>query len=285
MAFLTEPEPVRDLPLPVVPGIRRIVAANPGPLTGHGTNTWLIDSTDGAVVIDPGPPDPMHVQAILRATGGRIARILVSHRHRGHLGALGALRAITGALSYGCADAEDRGFVPDFPLREGDGIAGLAILHTPGHAPDHLCFARADGVIFTGDQVLTCAASSVIPPTGDMAAYLASLARLAARDDRLLLPGHGPPLVNPRPYVQELLAHWRRDEAEVLAAIAAAARTPAALVALKGGAMSPALRAVAESVMLAHLQKLAAEGRALEDATGAWHALPQEPDGERHAQL
>lgn len=263
MHFITEPEPARDVVIPVAPGISRIVAANPGPMTYHGTNTYVIDGDDGATVLDPGPDDAMHVQAILRATGGRVARILLSHTHRDHFGALHALRAATGALAHGFRHSGYPGFTPDIPLDDGATVAGWTALHTPGHAADHLCFARADGVILTADHVMTWSTSVVSPPEGDMAAYVASLHRLLARDDRLLLPGHGPPLADPSAYLRHLLAHREQREAAVLAAIADQPRTPAALVDIIYTPLNPRLRAAAERNVLAHLLKLQNEGRAL----------------------
>ena len=272
MDFLTEPEPTRDVVLPVLPGISRIVAANPGPMTYHGTNTYLIDAADGTIVLDPGPDDPAHVRAILRATGGRVARILLSHTHPDHLGALAALRGATGAPSLGYYRSPDPAFTPDIPLDHGDTVAGWTVLHTPGHAAEHLCFARADGVILTADHVMTWSTSVVSPPAGDMAAYFASLRRLLARDDRLLLPAHGPPLAEPRPYLEFLLRHREQREAAVLASIAGAPRTPAALVGMVYAPVDPRLRAAAERNVLAHLLKLLHEGRA-ERRGDAWLAV------------
>ena len=271
MAFLTEPEPARDVPLPVLPGIVRLVAPNPGPMTYHGTNTYLIDGPDGATVLDPGPDNAAHVQAILRETGGRVARILLSHTHRDHLGALPALRAATGAPACGFRHSQEPGFTPDRPLDDGDTVAGWTALHTPGHAADHLCFARDDGVIFTADHVMTWSTSIVSPPQGDMAAYFASLHRLLGRADRVLLPGHGPPLEAPQAYLRDLLAHRQQREAAVLAAIGARPRTPAALVDIIYAPVDPRLRAAAERNVLAHLLKLHAEGRAAPQGEH-WHA-------------
>ena len=271
MAFLTEPEPARDVACPVAPGIVRIVAANPGPMTYHGTNTWLIEGADGATVLDPGPDDPAHVQAILQATGGRVARILLSHTHRDHIGALAALHEATGAPVFAFAHSQEPSFSPDIPLQDGDQVAGLTALHTPGHAADHLCFARADGAIFTADQVMTWSSSTISPPGGDMAAYMASLRRLIAREDRLLLPGHGPPLAAPGAYLRHLLAHREAREAAVLAAIGTQPRDPAALVEILYAPVDPRLRGAAERTVLAHLLKLQHEGRAVPRGA-AWAA-------------
>ena len=150
-------------------------------------------------------------------------------------------------------------------------MAGWTALHTPGHAADHLCFARADGIIFTADHVMTWSTSVISPPAGDMAAYLTSLRRLLGRDDRLLLPGHGPPLAHPRAYLLDLLIHRKRREAAVLAAIKVAPRTPAELADMLYSPLNPRLRAAAERILLAHLLKLHAEGRA-ESTDGIWRA-------------
>jgi len=269
MAFLTEPEPAREVATEVAAGVRRIVAANPGPMTYHGTNTYLIAGADGVSVLDPGPDDAAHVAAILRAAGGRIARILLSHGHHDHFGAVAALRAASGAPVCGYAPSQAEGPDPDVPLADGAVVAGLRVLHTPGHAADHLCFARGDGVIFTADHVMTWSTSIVSPPAGDMAAYFASLRRLLGRNDRLLLPGHGPPLAAPRSYLHELLAHREQREAAILAALADGERTPAALVEMVYVALDRRLRAAAERNVLAHLLKLHAEGRALPQ-NGRW---------------
>ena len=121
MPFLTEPEPERGAVLPVMPGISRIVAANPGPMTYYGTNTYLIDTPDGIAVLDPGPEDhPEHVEAILRATGPNVALILVSHTHHDHVGAVPALRQATGAPTVGFRDSGDDTFTADIKLADGD---------------------------------------------------------------------------------------------------------------------------------------------------------------------
>src|SRR5690606_34121151 len=129
MQHLTEPEPLRGAATEVGPGIRRIVAANPGPMTYHGTNTWLVEEPDGITVIDPGPDDPAHLDAVVAAGGGRITRILLSHSHADHLGNLAALRRATGAPVWALAPEA----APDVVPAEGDAIGGLTVLHTPGH--------------------------------------------------------------------------------------------------------------------------------------------------------
>lgn len=282
---------LRDDPLPhgvvdpVLPQVRRIVCANPGPFTFRGTNTYLIGR--GAVaVLDPGPEDPAQLAAILRATEGeRITRILVSHTHRDHSPGVAALKAATGATSFGFgphltpADAGgeggDHGFRPDVTLPDNAVVEGddwrVAALHTPGHCANHLCFAletgEGGGVLFSADHVMSWSTTVVSPPDGDMAAYMASLARIAARDDRLYLPGHGPKLPDPAPFVAALAAHRLEREAKVLDALRRARRATAAELVppVYGPELDPRLVAGAARSLLAHLIKLAAEGAAIRD--------------------
>lgn len=282
---------LREDPLPhgaveqVVPLVRRIVCANPGPFTFRGTNTYLIGRGEVAV-LDPGPEDPAHLAAILRATEGeRITRILVSHTHRDHSPGAAALAAATGATSLGFGphltppdaggEGGDHAFRPDATLADGAVVEGgewrATALHTPGHCANHLCFAleteRDAGMLFSADHVMSWSTSVVSPPDGDMAAYMASLAKLAARDDRLYLPGHGPKLPDPAPFIAALAAHRLEREAKVLDALRRARRATAAeLVApVYGPELDPRLVPAAARSLLAHLIKLAAEGAARRD--------------------
>lgn len=273
MAFLTEPEPTYGVVLPVAAGIARIVAPNPGPMTYHGTNTWLIEGDDGMAVLDPGPDDARHVQAILGAAGGKITRILLSHTHLDHVGAVPALRAATGATVHGFYRPQEAGFTPDVGLRDGDMVAGWRVLHTPGHASDHLAFARDDGVVFSADHVMSWSSTVVSPPHGNMTDYFASLRRLLARDDQLYLPGHGPPLHEPKALVQDLLNHRLQRETAILAALAQGPQASAALVATLYAQVNPALHKAAERNVIAHLDKLAREGRVSREGT-AWRLAP-----------
>jgi glyoxylase-like metal-dependent hydrolase (beta-lactamase superfamily II) len=272
----------------VAPGVRRILCDNPGPFTFRGTNTYLIGRGEVAV-LDPGPEDAGHLQAILRATEGeRITRILVTHTHRDHSPGTAALKAATGAPSFGFGphltppeaggEGGDHAFRPDLALPDGAILEGdewrLAALHTPGHCANHLCFAleteRDRGVLFSADHVMSWSTSVVSPPDGDMAAYMASLAKVAARDDRLYLPGHGPPLPDPAPFVAALAAHRMEREAKVLDALRAARRATALdlVPAAYGPELDPRLVPAAARSLLAHLIKLAQEGAAARD--GDW---------------
>ncbi len=268
MPYLTEAEPERGLASEVAPGIRRIVASNAGLMTYHGTNTYLIEAGEGVVVLDPGPDDADHVAAILKATGGRVASILLSHSHSDHLGAVAALKARTGARTFAFHRSADPAFQPDVPLQDGDPVAGMVCLHTPGHASDHLCFARPDGVVFSADHVMTWSSSIVSPPGGDMAAYFRSLRRMLAREDRLLLPGHGPPLPDPAPYIQELLDYRIKREEAIADALRDGPHVPRDLVDRLYSQTHPWLLQAAERNVTAHLFKLQAEGRAEQRGDG-----------------
>ena len=267
MPFLTEAEPERGAALPVLSGVRRIVAPNPGPMTYFGTNTYLVDSPDGAVVLDPGPADhPEHVDAILRATDGKVALILVSHHHHDHIGAVGALKAATGAPTAGFRENVVPEFMPEIKIDDRGRIAGMTALHTPGHAPDHLCFTfkSSDGsdVLFSADHVMSWSSTVVSPPSGDMCAYFASLDKLLGRDDAVYLPGHGPPLPKPRNLVRELLAHRQARERAIADALAGGQRADTyTLMNALYSQVDPRLRRAAERNVLAHLLKLQAEGR------------------------
>jgi glyoxylase-like metal-dependent hydrolase (beta-lactamase superfamily II) len=272
----------------VAPLIRRILCANPGPFTFRGTNTYLIGR--GAVaVLDPGPEDTAHRDAILRATEGeRITRILVSHTHRDHSPGARALAAATGGATFGFGphvtppeaggEGGDHDFIPDIALPDGAALEGgdwrLTAIHTPGHCANHLCFgfedARGGGTLFSADHVMSWSTSVVSPPDGDMAAYMESLARIAQRDDALCLPGHGPALPDPAPFVAALAAHRREREAKVLEALRAKRRATAAMLvpASYGPSLDPRLAPAAARSLLAHLIKLAAEGAATRD--GEW---------------
>ena len=262
----------------VAPGVRRMLAPNPGPMTFHGTNSYLVGR--GAVaVIDPGPADARHLGALLAALapGERVVAILVTHPHLDHSAGAPALAAATGAPVMGFgpagsglsptmarlaaaglqgAEGIDTAFRPDRLLADGEEVAvgaeRLVALHTPGHMGAHLAFAHGP-TLFTGDLAMGWASSLVSPPEGDMAAYMGSLMRLAAgRWDRLL-PGHGPEVTDPAARLAELAAHRRQREAEVRAALAMAPGTAAELAQRIYRDTPPALLPAAARNILAHL--------------------------------
>lgn len=269
MKHLTEPRPPYGEPEAIAPGIRRIVAPNPGPMTFHGTNTWLVEADGGTVVVDPGPEDPAHIAAIVQAAG-RVAAILLTHTHRDHTQGVPALRQATGASAWGFGphrlfgeghEGGDPDFVPDALIADSDTRFGLTALHTPGHCGTHLCFARDDGVLLSGDHVMAWSTTVVSPPDGDMAAYMAALDRLLARDDTLYLPGHGPALPDPAGYVRDLKDHRKRREAAILAALEAGPADIPAIVRRVYPALDPALVRPAGRSALSHLLMLEQEGR------------------------
>jgi glyoxylase-like metal-dependent hydrolase (beta-lactamase superfamily II) len=270
------------------PRIRRLRCSNPGPFTFLGTNSFLLGQGNLAL-IDPGPADAAHLAALLAATAGeRITRILVTHTHRDHTGGVPAAAAATGAATWGFGphltppaeggEGADHAFHPDHRLVDGEVLQGegwqLRALHTPGHCANHLCFAlEGQGILFSGDHAMSCSTSVVMPPDGDMAHYMAALARIAAQPWSLLLPGHGAPLAQPGALLQALLAHRREREALVAAALRAhGPATADALVPAVYGTLDPTLHRAAGQSLLAHLLKLAAEGRAAPVPDDQWHA-------------
>ena len=262
VGFMTEAAPERGVLHPVRPGISRIVADNPGRMTYHGTNTYLIEDADGVTVLDPGPDQPAHVADILRLSPGPIVRILLSHTHRDHLGAVAGLKAETGVPVHGWHRSDTESFTPDIPIHDGDTVAGMEALFTPGHAADHLCFARPDGILFSADHVMSWSSSVVSPPGGDMAAYFTSLQRLLARpSDTLYLPGHGPPMPEPNSYVRALLDHRIGREQAIARALLDGPRSTAGLVDALYSKIDPILKMAAERNVVAHLMKLEREGR------------------------
>lgn len=285
--FDRDPRVVHGAAEVVAPLVRRIVAPNPSPMTFTGTATYLVGEAEVSI-IDPGPDDPAHRAAILAALGeARVTAILVTHTHRDHSAGALALAAATGAplLGFGPhgtgmgpamaalaaagglggGEGADHAFRPDRTLAEGDSVAGegwrLTALHTPGHISTHLAFAlEGTGVLFTGDVVMGWSTTMVSPPDGDMAAFLATLRRLRAREDRLYLPGHGSPVRDPVAMIDWQLAHRAAREAQILAALGEGPATVAELVPRLYAEVDPALWPAAGRSVLAHLVALAQEG-------------------------
>jgi glyoxylase-like metal-dependent hydrolase (beta-lactamase superfamily II) len=269
MSFLQEPEPPRGVLIPILPGIGRIVARNPSVMTYQGTNTYLIEDDHGLTLIDPGPNDPQHVQDILAAIGDRkLARILLTHTHNDHYGAVAALQAATGLPVHAYKTSAKAGFSPEIPLDDGDEAAGFKAVYTPGHAADHICFeynlAGGPKILFSGDHVMSWSSSIVSPPDGDMLAYYRSLERLLERDEEFYLGGHGPLLPDPRRLVGELLSHRQHREATILAQLKTQPWNVAALAGRLYNKTDPFLKVAAQRNVLAHLLKLKAEGIAQE---------------------
>ncbi|MBX3635993.1 MAG: MBL fold metallo-hydrolase [Rubrivivax sp.] len=275
------------VPVRLSANVIRVTAPNPGPMTGPGTNSYLVGSGDGEsgswTVIDPGPAIDAHVQALLAAAPGRITRILVTHTHRDHSPAAAALAAATGAPLWGrVADHpewQDTGFVPAHVPRHGerfDAAPGVALrtVHTPGHASNHLCFLlEHERLLFTGDHVMQGSTVVINPPDGDMAAYLRSLRALLDEDLQWLAPGHGFLVAEPHAVLRALIAHRLKREAKVAAALARLGPAPLAqLLPAVYDDVPAALHPVAARSLTAHLLKLRGDGAAREDDAGNWSA-------------
>lgn len=252
--------------------VRRVTAPNAGMMTGPGTNTYLIgDAHSGVAVIDPGPADADHLEALLRAAPGPIRWILCTHTHRDHSPGSAALKARTGARSIGMLAAhsanQDTSFIPDQPCVEGDllPIAGctLRVLHTPGHASNQLCFLlQEEELLFTGDHIMQGSTVVINPPDGDMAAYFGSLERLRHETLQWLAPGHGFLMAKPHEMVDRLLVHRRARENKVFHALRAAGRARAEeLVPVAYDDTPVRMHALAARSLLAHLLKLERDGR------------------------
>jgi len=260
------------------PLVRRIVAPNGGLLTRSGTNTYLV-GIDEVAVIDPGPDDDDHVEAIVGCGGDRIRWVLVTHAHPDHWEAAAALKARTGAEVLGFRAGG--GFEPDRQIGEGDVVEGtefrLVALHTPGHASDHLCFLLEDDrMLVSGDHVLGGSSVVVAPPDGDMAAYLRSLERLQALRPplRSIAPGHGDMIEDPKRVLAEHVRHRHEREGAILAALDAGATTVDQIVAEVYADVAAELLPAARQSVHAHLIKLAADQRvAGTGLDGTWRPI------------
>lgn len=264
----------------VAPGVRRIVAPNPGRMTGPGTNTFLVGHRS-VLVVDPGPAIASHVAAIVAALGSaRVAGVLVTHTHRDHSPASRELGERYLAPLVGRRPRHDEFHDPTFVADEepGDGAryesdAGdLVAIPTPGHASNHVCWYHgATRSLFTGDHVLGTVSPVILPPDGDMAEYLESLARLQRLDVEAILPGHGPVLHDPRTVLANLVAHRLGREAKVYGALDRDGRAIDELVLHVYDDVDPALHGFARYSLLAHLLKLERDGRARRDGA-RWRA-------------
>jgi glyoxylase-like metal-dependent hydrolase (beta-lactamase superfamily II) len=239
-------------------------------MTGPGTNTWLL-GREQVAVIDPGPDDAAHLQAIVVAGEGRIRWIVVTHTHEDHSPAATPLARVTGAELWGAAAPDDfyqdHSFRPDVPLAEHVRLRTpeftLRAIHTPGHVGNHYCLLlEEEGMLFTGDHIMNGSTVVIIPPSGDMADYLDSLAKLKNYPLRHLAPGHGELMPEPVAAIDALIAHRLKREAKVAATLAAAGGTLDELVLRAYDDVPSALHAMAKYSLWAHLLKLQREARA-----------------------
>ena len=264
------------------PLVRRIVCDNPGMMTGPGTNTYLV-GVDEIVVVDPGPADPVHLDAIAGCGGDAIRWIVCTHTHPDHSPGAAGLAERTGAevLAFGPRD----GLEPHRLLADGDGIEAtefrLAAVHTPGHASNHLCFLlEEERLLFSGDHIMEGSTVVISPPDGDMAAYLTSLERLRTLRPplRAIAPGHGHLITDPAAKITEYLDHRLAREAQVLDELRGhdGGADTASLVAAIYTDVPDVLHPVARFSVWAHLRKLAVEGAVsavdVDDPNSVWSA-------------
>ena len=254
----------------VSPLVRRLLAPNPSAFTYSGTQTHIVGRGEVAV-IDPGPDIAEHVEALLAVLKGeRIAAIVCTHTHRDHSPASRPLQAATGAPIVGCAQlamaddgpradaAFDFDYRPDEVIGDGEALAGegwtLVGVATPGHTSNHLCLALPEErALFSGDHVMGWSTTIVSPPDGDMAAYMASLDKLTARDDAIYYPAHGLPIDNPQRLVRGLIGHRRQREGQILRRLERGESSIPAMVAEMYRGIDPQLHPAAERSVLAHL--------------------------------
>lgn len=260
-----------------------LTAPNPGPFTFHGTNTYVIGSTN-LTVVDPGPEDDAHFEALLSVIGGRrVSHILITHTHRDHSPLARRLAAHTGAICFGegphrytsghnvgegnALDASaDLDFMPDHTLIHDElincGEFQIRAVATPGHAENHMAFAiESEGVLFSGDHVMGWATTIVAPPDGSMESYLNSLTLLANRKDRIFLPGHGGPVDKPQRHARALRAHRLAREAAIFNRVQVGDRNVVDIVANVYQATDKRLHGAAALTALAHLVRLGDQGK------------------------
>jgi glyoxylase-like metal-dependent hydrolase (beta-lactamase superfamily II) len=261
----------------IAPDLRRLVANNPGPMTFKGTNTYIVGRGEVAIV-DPGPDDDAHRDALfaeLARRNERVSHIFLTHGHIDHYAGVERLKALTGAVTCGFGPTGRRaGFesrvardIPaDLPLRSGGRVRGegweIEAVHTPGHAPDHLCFALPEhGILLSGDHVMAWNTSVIAPPEGRMADYLASLEALLDRDDAFYFPAHGGGIRFPQRLVRAFIVHRRMREAEIIACLKNGVDTIAAIVPTIYQETTASLYGAASLSVLGHLELLVETGR------------------------
>ncbi|HEY4125081.1 MAG TPA: MBL fold metallo-hydrolase [Rhizomicrobium sp.] len=282
--FIREFDAKYESEVRVSPLISRVVADNPGPFTFKGTGVYIVGDKDVAV-IDPGPDDASHVDALKRALGGRrVTHILVTHTHSDHSPAAKPLKEWSGAKTYAFGphgsgklddgvrveEGGDMQFAPDVRVKDGEIIQGngftFECVFTPGHTSNHMCYAlKEENALFTGDHVMGWSTTVVTPPDGDMAQYMASVKKLIARDDAVLYPTHGAPVTNPKPFLTAYLEHRLDRERQILACIHDGLSTIPEMVARMYADVDKRLHPAASRSVLAHLIQLESEGRVVND--------------------
>ena len=268
------------------PLVRRVLARNPSPFTFTGTGTYIVGHGTVAI-IDPGPADEAHLEAVAAAVAGEtVSHLLITHTHMDHSPGAGPLKARLGGVIAGCAPLvlsddgprADAGFdptyAPDHVMADGEAVTGLGwtlrAVHTPGHTSNHLCFAlEEEGALFSGDHVMGWSTTVVAPPDGDMAAYMASLQKLMGREDRRYYPTHGAAVDEPKRLVKGMIAHRRQREGQILGQLANGPREIPAMVEQMYAAVDKRLWPAAGRSVLAHLIDLEARGQVMREGD-AW---------------
>jgi glyoxylase-like metal-dependent hydrolase (beta-lactamase superfamily II) len=255
----------------IAPHVWRIVAPNPSPLTGPGTNSYVIGQTR-PVVIDPGTADAAHLERIIDVAGGALDRVLCTHSHPDHSPGAAELRSRTGARVLGLPAPrdpyQDPSYAPDTALHDGESVSHaefrLRVVLTPGHVSNHACLLLEDeGLLFTGDHLMQGTTVVIIPPEGSMRDYLASLRRLQHMPVASLAPGHGTVIPDAQTEISRVIAHRLAREAKVVSALSARARaTIDELLPAVYDDVPVSLHGWARHSLLAHAIKLVEEGRA-----------------------
>jgi glyoxylase-like metal-dependent hydrolase (beta-lactamase superfamily II) len=259
----------------LAPNLLRIVAPNPSPLTGAGTNTYVLGTGAEFLVIDPGPDDATHLGRIVDATHGRIVQVLCTHSHPDHSPGAAALAQRTGATVHGrpapVDEYQDPSYAPAATIEDGDvfGVAGATVraLHTPGHASNHVCFLlEPEGWLITGDHLMSGSTVVILPPDGSMRLYLESLERLRTLPLAALMPGHGAVMPGALAEIDRVIAHRLAREAKVIGALRRKGAATLDTLLPEVYADTPvALHGLARFSLLAHLQKLDEEARVARD--------------------
>ena len=267
----------------VVPGVRRLVADNPGPFTFKGTLCYIVGRGKVAI-IDPGPDDPAHIEAVLNAVRNEtVTHIFVTHTHRDHSPAVPAIKAATGAKTFAegphrasrplnageaprMEAANDMDFRPDHAIADGEVVSGdgwaLEGVTTPGHTANHMAFAlKGSDILFSGDHVMGWSTTIVAPPDGAMTDYMDSLGKLAKRDEQLYLPGHGGVIREATRFVAGLTLHRKAREASILHRLGKGATDIATIVRAIYIGLDPRLSNAAGFSVLAHMEDLVARGQ------------------------
>ena len=273
----------------VEPLVRRVLAPNPSPYTYTGTQTYVIGAEGDVAVIDPGPNDEAHIDAIMRTIGdAKVVAIMCTHTHRDHSPAAAPLAGLTGAPIVGCAplvlksdlpradEAFDPTYAPDRVLEDGEQMRGtgwtLTAVATPGHTSNHLCFALEEsGALFTGDHVMGWSTSVVIPPDGDMGDYMASLEKLMAREDTVYHSAHGAAITKPQQLVRGMIGHRRQRENQILRLMREEARPVSDFIPHMYKGLDERLIPAAEMSVTAHLIDLEKRGLAVREGD-IWRA-------------